>query len=40
MGRRLLPVALLLPGAHTVKLVVYDRAGNRSAPVVRRLRIR
>jgi hypothetical protein len=29
-----------LPGAHTVKLVVYDRAGNRSAPVVRRLRIR
>jgi hypothetical protein len=29
-----------LPGTHTVKLVVYDRAGNRSAPVVRRLRVR
>ena len=29
-----------LPGTHTVKFVVYDRAGNRSAPVVRRLRVR
>jgi hypothetical protein len=29
-----------LPGTHTVKYVVYDRAGNRSAPLVRRLRVR
>ena len=29
-----------LPGTHTVKVVVFDRAGNRSAPVVRRVRVR
>ena len=28
-----------LPGTHTVKVVVVDRAGNRSAPVVRRVRV-
>jgi hypothetical protein len=28
-----------LPGTHTVKVVVVDRAGNRSAPAVRRVRI-
>jgi hypothetical protein len=28
-----------LPGTHTVKLVVVDRAGNRSAPVTRRVRV-
>ena len=28
-----------LPGTHTVKVVVFDRAGNRSAPVVRRVRV-
>jgi hypothetical protein len=28
-----------LPGTHTVKLVVVDRAGNHSAPVVRRVRV-
>jgi hypothetical protein len=29
-----------LPGTHTVKVVVVDRAGNRSAAVVRRVRVR
>jgi Gametolysin peptidase M11 len=28
-----------LPGTHTVKVVAFDRAGNRSAPVVRRVRV-
>ncbi len=28
-----------LPGAHTVKVVAFDRAGNHSAPVVRRVRV-
>ena len=28
-----------LPGTHTVKVVVVDRAGNRSAPAVRRVRV-
>jgi hypothetical protein len=28
-----------LPGTHTVKVVAFDRAGNHSAPVVRRVRV-
>jgi hypothetical protein len=28
-----------LPGTHTVKVVVFDRAGNRSAAGVRRVRV-
>jgi hypothetical protein len=28
-----------LPGTHTIRLVVVDRAGNRGMPVLRRIRV-